>query len=100
MTDAEIDRLVIEFDRLNPDATNEDLARYLVGLLTTNDSDESAPAGRPKMEIGNCWIHDHQPNLVHYMLHYTDPAGDKHDRHLVETVESALGKILLERILP
>lgn len=55
---------------------------------------------RPKMEIGNCWTLDHQPTLVHYMIHYTDSAGAEQSRHMVETVESSLGKLLLERVRP
>lgn len=61
---------------------------------------ESNLFARPKMEIGNCWTLPHQPNLVHYMIHYTDPAGDEQARHMVETVESSLGKLLLERVRP
>lgn len=63
-------------------------------------SDPQARPPRPKMEIGNCWLHDTQPYLVHYMLHYTDLAGAKRDRHMVESVETALGKILLQRVRP
>ena len=59
---------------------------------------EAAVTERPKMEIGNVWVHPHQPNLIHYILHWTDEEGAEQQRHLVDEIDTALAKILKTRL--
>lgn len=85
----------------NPVDSHRNRRAETAGTVPDTESDHRPrETGRPKMEIGNCWTHATQPNLVHYMLHYTDTDGWLRDRHLLEPVGTALGKILLERVRP